>query len=95
MNGLQKNRYEPLRALSVAAIGVLLLNGLALVFENIWHAVAVNHAIMLPLALWSLGERRREWLRANLRSLLWGVVFGGALVLATVATLTVLRWFDP
>lgn len=89
------HRHELTRALGVAAFGILLLNVLALVFDNIWHAVAVNHAIMLPLALWSLGERRREWLRVNLRALIWGGAFGGALVLATVAVLAATKWFDP
>ena len=89
------HRHELTRALCVAAFGILLLNVLALVFDNIWHAVAVNHAIMLPLALWSLGERRREWLRANARFLILGLATGGALVLATMATLVAARWFDP
>jgi membrane protease YdiL (CAAX protease family) len=89
------HRHELIRALGVAAFGVVLLNVLALVFANIWHAVAINHAIMLPLALWSLGERRREWLRGSLRKLMWGVAFGGALVLATVATLAAAKWLDP
>ncbi len=89
------HRHELTRALCVAAFGILLLNVLALVFDNIWHAVAVNHAIMLPLALWSLGERRREWLRANARLLILGLATGGALVLATMATLVAARWLDP
>lgn len=89
------HRHELTRALCVAAFGILLLNVLALVFDNIWHAVAVNHAIMLPLALWSLGERRREWLRANARLLILGLATGGALVLATMATLAAARWLDP
>lgn len=89
------HRHELTRALCVAAFGILLLNVLALVFDNIWHAVAVNHAIMLPLALWSLGERRREWLRTNARLLILGLATGGALVLATMATLVAARWFDP
>ena len=89
------HRHELTRALCVAAFGILLLNVLALVFDNIWHAVAVNHAIMLQLALWSLGERRREWLRANARFLILGLATGGALVLATMATLVAARWFDP
>ena len=89
------HRHELTRALCVAAFGILLLNVLALVFDNIWHAIAVNHAIMLPLALWSLGERRREWLRANARLLILGLATGGALVLATMATLVAARWFDP
>ena len=89
------HRHELTRALCVAAFGILLLNVLALVFDNIWHAIAVNHAIMLPLALWSLGERRREWLRANARFLILGLATGGALVLATMATLVAARWFDP
>ena len=89
------HRHELTRALCVAAFGILLLNVLALVFDNIWHAIAVNHAIMLPLALWSLGERRREWLRANARFLILGLATGGALVLATMATLAAARWLDP
>ena len=89
------HRHELTRALGLAAFGVVLLNVLALVFVNIWHAVALNHAIMLPLAYWALGDRRREWLRFNVRVLILGVVWGGILLLGTLATLSLLKWFRP
>jgi membrane protease YdiL (CAAX protease family) len=89
------HRHELTRALGVAAFGIVLLNGLALVFDNIWYAVAINHAIMLPLALWSLGERRRDWLPVNMRVLTLGAIWGGTLVLGTMATLALLKWFAP
>ncbi|CAG0986974.1 hypothetical protein PLCT2_02245 [Planctomycetaceae bacterium] len=71
------------RALALATCGVVLLNLLALLFDNIWHAVAINHAFMLPLALWSLGVRRRHWLSLSIRSVLIGLGSGVILVLAT------------
>ena len=90
------------RALAFAALGVVLLNMLALGFNPfgtqhwpIWHAVAINHAIMLPLALWFLGERRRVWLSLNIRSLVVGLVSGGLLVLATWGVLALAGLLNP
>ncbi len=83
------------RALALATCGVVLLNLLALLFENIWYAVAINHAIMLPLALWWLGARRRHWLSLNIRSLMIGLVSGGLLVLATWGVLALIGLLNP
>lgn len=83
------------RALALATCGVVLLNLLALLFENIWYAVAINHAIMLPLALWWLGARRRHWLSLNIRSLMIGLVSGGLLVLATWVVLALIGLLSP
>lgn len=81
--------------LQFALFGIALLNALAVVFDNIWHAVAINHAIMLPLALWFLGERRRVWLSLNFRSLVLGLVSGGLLVLATWGVLSIAGLLNP
>lgn len=75
------------RALLFGLLGIALLNLLALVFDNIWHAVAINHAIMLPLAFWALGARRRVWLSLDFRSLVVGLASGGLLVVATLGAL--------
>lgn len=83
------------RALLFGLLGNALLNLLALVFDNIWHAVAINHAIMLPLALWFLGERRRVWLSLRVRSLVLGLVSGGLLVLATWGVLAIVGLLNP
>lgn len=83
------------RALALATCGVVLLNLLALLFENIWYAVAINHAIMLPLALWWLGARRRHWLSLNIRSLMIGLGSGGLLVLATWVVLALIGLLSP
>ena len=81
--------------LQFTLFGIALLNALAVVFDNIWHAVAINHAIMLPLALWFLGERRRVWLSLKVRSLVLGLVSGGLLVLATWGILAIVGLLNP
>jgi uncharacterized protein len=83
------------RALALATCGVVLLNLLALVFDNIWYAVAINHGIMLPLALWSLGVRRRLWLSLSLRTVLIGLGSGGLLLLATWGVLALVGLLNP
>lgn len=92
--------YEPGRggvliALAIGLSGVCLLNMLALLFDNIWHAVAINHAIMLPLALWALGARRRLWLSLSLRTVLIGLGSGGLLLLATWGVLALIGLLSP
>ena len=90
-----RKENSPARALALGLFGIALLNLLAATFDNIWYAVGINHVIMLPLALWTLGDARREWLRLNARVLLLGAFWGGFLLAGTFATLLFLRWLDP
>lgn len=83
------------RSLALAACGVALLNSLALVLDNIWHAVAINHAIMLPPAYWALGARRREWLSLNVRAFAIGLFSAAPLLLATWGAIALAGMLNP
>lgn len=76
-------------------LSILLLVGLTLWLNHVWFAVAIYHAIMLPISIWVLRDRLSTILKPGMKQLAAGLAITVPLYLASWGGFLLLTWLVP